>query len=506
MAHLSKAGAYAIFAAVLVAYTVQCELASFLHRSGYSKPFFMLYLTHSSYTLIGIMHYGALRLLRIPLDPLLDEARRAVKDQLLGGPSLAVDRQPFPTREAARRLLSLTVLIALPAGIWYSSISLTSMTSLTALYNLNAFWAYILSIYYARSERWELRSAVSVGIACLGVLIMTYGDSGSSPSSEAAVEASASASAHPAEVEGNTQGSLLGDLLGLLSSLACGFYEVWYKRYIALPTGTSSLPMTPTQGSYSRLATPGEGARLSTSSRDADDDVLDEIESELREGRPHLAGRHQHQRKDELRDSDGDYDGGEADAASPPSPGGSSSSSGTSASLFLFHANLVTACVGLLTIVLLWLPIPFLHWSGVEPFALPRSLGEWLAVSGVCFAGVIFNSGFMVLISNWGPVVTSVGNLFTLILVAAADEAIALVNGYSSLSVSTLAGSGFILAAFGLLVSAPGEGAHKEANPKGAHIGENVRRGVETVVDRLRGSASRSQVDLAAEESGHVRR
>ena len=98
----------------------------------------MLYLTHSSYTLIGIMHYGALRLLRIPLDPLLDETRRAVKDQLLGGPSLAVDRQPFPTREAARRLLSLTVLIALPAGIWYSSISLTSMTSLTALYNLNA--------------------------------------------------------------------------------------------------------------------------------------------------------------------------------------------------------------------------------------------------------------------------------------------------------------------------------------------------------------------------------
>ena len=89
---------------------------------------------------------------------------------------------------------------------------------------LRSFWAYILSIYYARSERWELRSAVSVGIACLGVLIMTYGDSGSSPSSEAAIEASASASA--VEVGGNTQGSLLGDLLGLLSSLACGFYEV----------------------------------------------------------------------------------------------------------------------------------------------------------------------------------------------------------------------------------------------------------------------------------------
>jgi hypothetical protein len=67
--------------------------------------------------------------------------------------------------------------------------------------------------------------------------------------------------------------------------------------------------------------------------------------------------------------------------------------------------------------------------------------------------GQIFNAGFMILLAQWGAVVTSVGNLFTLILVAAADEFIALTNGYSALSVSTLAGSGFILASFALLMT-----------------------------------------------------
>lgn len=121
---------------------VQCELASSLHRSGYSKPYFMLYLTHSSYTIIGLLHYGGLKILKMPIEPLLSELQDAVKLQVLGpraaSTSTAFDNRPFPWHRAGLRLLGLTIFIALPAGIWYSAISLTTMTSLTALYNLNA--------------------------------------------------------------------------------------------------------------------------------------------------------------------------------------------------------------------------------------------------------------------------------------------------------------------------------------------------------------------------------
>lgn len=81
---------------------------------------------------------------------------------------------------------------------------------------LRSFWAYILSIYYSRSERWELRSGVAVGIACFGVLVMTYGDSKEDDSAK-----EASSSHH-----------LFGDLLGLCASFACGFYEVCIPNQI----------------------------------------------------------------------------------------------------------------------------------------------------------------------------------------------------------------------------------------------------------------------------------
>lgn len=143
------------------------------------------------------------------------------------------------------------------------------------------------------------------------------------------------------------------------------------------------------------------------------------------------------------------------------------SSSYHSSLLFMTHANFITFMIGITTFLLFWLPLPFLHWFDIEPFGLPRDFSEFLAVAGVCFGGVIFNAGFMILLANWGPVVTSVGNLFTLILVAGSDEVIAILNGYNSLSLSTLIGSGFILASFGLLMTAPNTEEGHAAKPNG---------------------------------------
>lgn len=83
--------------------------------------------------ILGAIHYLGFRLIRQPLKPMLDEMQQLVKGQLNVGP-----KSPFPTAVAAKRLLLLSVLIALPAGVWYAAIPYAAMTSLTALYNLNA--------------------------------------------------------------------------------------------------------------------------------------------------------------------------------------------------------------------------------------------------------------------------------------------------------------------------------------------------------------------------------
>lgn len=232
----------------------------------------MLYLTHSSYVIIGLLHYGGLQVLRMPVEPLLAQLQDAVKLQLLGPKpaSSTFDSRPFPWHRAGLRLLGLTVFIALPAGIWYSAISLTSMTSLTALYNLNAFWAYILSIYYSKQERWELRSAMSVGIACLGVLVMTYGDSREEAVAAAAVADVQTRSTSPLQAgiveEGNTRGSVLGDLLGLTSSLACGFYEVSILPSLCTMSTSDFQPGT---GLVQALHRPACGHRIRSISQDS---------------------------------------------------------------------------------------------------------------------------------------------------------------------------------------------------------------------------------------------
>jgi len=463
MPHLSKEKAYGVFACVLVAYTVQCELASYLNRRGYSKPFFLLYLTHSSYSFIGVLHYIGLKytLRRNNEDttilPHLQEVQDAIKEQLLGPNTRS---RPFPWDLALRRLLALTVLIALPAGIWYSSISLTSMTSLTALYNLNAFWAYILSIYYSRSERWELRSGLAVTVACLGVLVMTYGDSKEADASAAAIASSpADLSTTAASMAdgilkrrstvggGQSDHPLIGDLLGLLSSFACGFYEVWYKRYIALPQD-AAIPLEASHTTYTHLEGAGEAEDSNANRHESLDGrpAAKGLDAELDEIEASLSPQAQSDLSPSaLEKNDTQQERGQGGESNP--------------ALFLLHANTITASIGIATFLLFWIPIPILHWLGWEEFALPPDGLAVLAIMGVCLGGVFFNAGFMILLSLWGPVVTSVGNLFTLILVAISDQVIALVNGYSTLSLSTLTGSGFILAAFGVLVTGPSEGA-----------------------------------------------
>ena len=67
----------------------------------------------------------------------------------------------------------------------------------------------------------------------------------------------------------------------------------------------------------------------------------------------------------------------------------STSQSQANPGLFLLHSNTITSLIGVSTICLLWVPIPFLHWMGWERFDLPMNGTMYAAVCGVCFCGVV---------------------------------------------------------------------------------------------------------------------
>jgi len=188
---------------------------------------------------------------------------------------------------------------------------------------------------------------------------------------------------------------LLGNLLTLVASVGYGLYQVLYNQYGVLPAEFEETG----EWRGRRLSLPPVGAEESTElSLDNPDPVVD-------------------------------------DAIRPPP--------------FGLYANLLTSSMGLITLCFLWIPLPILHFTGVEPFALPHDFHTWCSVGGIALSGVTFYMCFMILLGVWGPIVTSAGNLLTIVLVLITD--IALGNAMDSLTAWSLLGSGMIVCAFAVL-------------------------------------------------------
>ncbi|KAF5385321.1 hypothetical protein D9615_001506 [Tricholomella constricta] len=207
--------------------------------------------------------------------------------------------------------------------------------------------------------KWEPRRLLAVLLATLGVIVVVYGGSTSDDDAQPSIKQSSTDIA-PTSIKPSAP--LIGDLLTLVASIGYGLYQVLYKKYAA----------------------------LSTDPEVVSDRLYDQIPSENLSVAQCNTADHAN--------------------AVHPLP-------------FGLHANFLTTCMGLLTLVILWLPIPFLHYFDIEPFMLPPNSKTTLAIAGISLSGVVFNAGFMVLLGIWGPIITSVGNLLTIVLVFISDAA-----------------------------------------------------------------------------------
>jgi len=278
----------------------------------------------------------------------------------------------------------LTIVYSLPGLLWFASISLASVGDVTALWNTNAFFAYVFTVKVFQLK-WEPRRLMAVILATLGVVVVVYGGSTTSKPDDSLAEP---ASSNPAvAIKLKATSPLLGDLLTLLASIIYGLYQVLYKKYVALPSDPELL----SDGLYERIATLDEGPPEGVASTD--------------------------------------------EVTYPPP--------------FGLHPNLFTSLIGLLTCVILWIPLPFFHYFDVERFSLPADRAILLTIAGIAASGVMFNAGFMILLGVWGPVITSVGNLLTIVLVLFSD--LVLGGATDIVTVWSLIGAGVIVAAFGVL-------------------------------------------------------
>jgi drug/metabolite transporter (DMT)-like permease len=112
---------------------------------------------------------------------------------------------------------------------------------------------------------------------------------------------------------------------------------------------------------------------------------------------------------------------------------------------FLF-ANTLTGLMGVYTFLVLWIPIPILHFTGIEIFELPDS-GTFGYILLMAIAGVFFNASLMLVIALTSPLFAAIGVMLTIPIVAWVD--LLVIN--TPITASTVIGSFCILIAFVLL-------------------------------------------------------
>ncbi|KAI0322634.1 hypothetical protein OF83DRAFT_540170 [Amylostereum chailletii] len=386
---LGGKSAITLFVCVLLAFVAESQLTQYVQSNlGYRQPFFIFYIVHSAFALSLPLHLLFLVLRdRISAKAYIHGLAFAFKSHL--APShrnaIPVAQTSFPTRAFVRIIALLTIGYTLPGLLWFTSITLSSVSDVTAIWNTNAFFAYLITVKLYKME-WERRKLSAVVLATLGVLAVVYGGSQNTvPPGNENVDVRAKA--------GTYNAPLIGDMLTLIASFAYGLYQVLYKRYVAL----SSDPESEFGEEYDRLSISSDD-----SLHEAGAVVVEETLS---------------------------------DAVYPPP--------------FGLYADALTSCIGLATFAALWIFLPILDYTGYEPFRLPPDLLTTFSIAGVAATGLVFNAGLMALLGLWGPIVVSVGNLLTIVLVFISD----IVLGHANvITVWSLTGAGSIIVAFGILV------------------------------------------------------
>ncbi|KAG6898118.1 hypothetical protein C0992_005445 [Termitomyces sp. T32_za158] len=286
------------------------------------------YIVHSSFALIFPLH--ALYLIFFhgySAASLRDILRLAITDHLA-----PQDLSKFPLYPFLRLASICTLGITIPALLWFAAIALTSVSDVTAIWNTNAFFAYVIAVKLF-GLAWEPRRLLAVVLATLGVIAVVYGGSLADTSEES--------NAHLSRADASvTQPSapLVGDLLTLVASIGSGLYQVLYKKYAALST---------------------------------DPDVVSDV---LYEQLPH---------EDPVHTDLTSLNAAARTNVVPTPP-------------FGLHADFLTCAIGLITFFFLWIPIPFLEYFGAEPFSLPSNLMTVLVIAGISLSGMVFNAGYMV--------------------------------------------------------------------------------------------------------------
>ncbi|CCA71397.1 hypothetical protein PIIN_05337 [Serendipita indica DSM 11827] len=402
-----------LFVAILIAFVVQSAATQYVQTTlGFRKPYLLFYIAHSTFSIIFPFHLLYLTWTTpYTVNHYLSLIRETLRLQFSSPADLHVGR--FPTRNIITLAIVLTIGISTPGLLWYIAVSFASISDVTAIWNTSAFWAYVFSVCIlvppgSHPASWwrrlEANKLVAVVMACVGVTITVYSGV-KSDSKSGTGETDPSVPSAP----------LFGNLLTLIASVVYALVQVLYKKYIALPHE------------------PAEGIGL-------DDDTEREVSSPLVTYRPLF--------NEEGGEMDETMQDGFVEASEEVEEERRQLEKAELALPFGLYPNFITSLAGVTTLFSLWVLPVFLSDPSKEKAATGSPLAIVLSISAIALAGLTWNAGYMVLLSIWGPVLTSVGNLLTIVLMLVVETVLMAAPSPSGWSIL---GCGMIAMGFGIL-------------------------------------------------------
>ncbi|EJD04120.1 uncharacterized protein FOMMEDRAFT_106598 [Fomitiporia mediterranea MF3/22] len=376
-----------IFILMLLGFVAESQLTEYVESSrNYRQPYFLFYIAHSAMTLIFPLHLLYLRCTTpFPVKSYLLGLSKSFKENFTTAFSPAASELghngilDFPIHRLLAVITWCTVGITTPALLWFVALNYASVSDVTAIWNSNAFWAYVMSVKLKHTS-WEPRRLAAVVIASIGVMVVIYG--GNHPTGSSDSE--------------DIKAPFFGNMLALAASVTYALYQVLYNMYAVPPSEAEDEDR-------------GAWRRLSVSSDSVDEALV----------------------------NDDDIEGlNLADDVVYPLP-------------FGLYTNALTSGIGIMTLIALWIPMPILHLTSIEPFVWPSDTKTLLAICGIGVSALTFLATFMIMLATWGPIVTSVGGLLTTVLVIISDLIFG--NAASTLTLWTVIGAGMIVFAFAAL-------------------------------------------------------
>ena len=168
--------------------------------SGYHKPLFLLFVTHSSFLFLLPCYLLVLRIATgKPITYFLEQLRAGLilqADDFISRPAFlrrAARHEQLPTQETEENgtpgpsgghdtftriialifiIVALMVGLTIPSVSWFLAVPLTSMANITSIYNTFSIWALVLSVVVL-GDPWQYRQAFAVLLASVSYTHLT---------------------------------------------------------------------------------------------------------------------------------------------------------------------------------------------------------------------------------------------------------------------------------------------------------------------------------------------